>query len=129
MRKIIIYLLFLIFTQNLLADDIKNIYVNRTVFDIIDVKYTIPVNEAKSLIMRDLWRSTNGIVCSIDVITAKKPLYTQTSGTFECKTPEGYKAQIGFNCSQHTNRENSQYMFFGLVGKKENIGNFYVWCE
>jgi hypothetical protein len=74
----------------------------------------------------NVWRSAGGIDCSATVYSSED---RKLSGTYECKTPEGYKAQISFDCSKNNNQDSSAYLFFGLVGAKGNNGNFYVWCE
>jgi hypothetical protein len=48
-----------------------------------------------------VWRSLGGIHCSAKLIGNEGNEERPFGGTYECKTPEGYKAQISFDCSKN----------------------------
>lgn len=90
-----------------------------------EVQHTVLPYPDSGLLTKEVWRSPAGIMCLISAV----PTAIGSYGTFECKSQEGYKAQISFDCSVNASRDSSAYLFFGLVGKAGNNRNFYVWCE
>tara|TARA_R110000868_G_scaffold405738_1_gene685493 strand:- start:607 stop:984 length:378 start_codon:yes stop_codon:yes gene_type:complete len=119
-------LAFLLLTAKSLASDISSVHIVRITNGDINQEIILPFGESKSLMLNEVWRSPVGIVCRASAYEQKIGL---PKGAFECESKEGYKAQIGLDCSQHKNKKTSAYLFFGLIGKFDNIGNFYVWCE
>lgn len=127
MHKIILTIIVLLFPVGLQAKDQIDLNTIRSVNHETKKHNKIPINLKSELVqIQEIWRSSEGINCSATILKQKKGL---PKGTFECITAEGYKAQIDVDCSIHTSQENSAYLFFGLVGKAENTGNFYLWCE
>jgi len=102
------------------------LYIKKTISDEETLyKFNFP---DKSIFVEfySVWKSASGIDCSARLVGNGD---RTPSGIYECKTPEGYKAQIPFDCSKNNNQDSGAYLFFGLVGAKGNNGNFYVWCE
>ena len=136
MKLIKAVIILLIFSSSIYASNEMShpstIYIKKTISDEETLyKFNFP---DKSILRKtnifwetyNVWRSTGGIDCSATVYSTED---RKLSGTYECKTPEGYKAQISFDCSKNNNQDSSAYLFFGLVGAEGNNGNFYVWCE
>ncbi|MBV2131162.1 hypothetical protein [Arsukibacterium indicum] len=126
MNKLLIIWIVLLVSNVLNASEINNIHVVRSVDGEIDQEIVLPFNEAESIILKEVWRSPVGIFCKTTVLNQDAGL---AKGSFECQNKDGYKAQISIDCSLNNSKENSAYLFFGLVGAPENIGNFYVWCK
>ena len=106
-----------------------SLYIKKTISDEETLyKFNFP-DEPVFFAPYSVWRSARGIVCSARLIGNEGNEDRPSGGTYECKTPEGYKAQISFDCSKNNNQDSSAYLFFGLVGAEGNNGNFYVWCE
>ena len=116
-------LLFLFLSNQALGNE-KNVHVVRAAVDEIQGKYIIPITP-KEYNYKTVWRSPNGIACSISLFTRSDG----ASGAYECITPDKYKAQVVLDCSINTSRETAVYLFFGQIGDAEEVGNFYVWCE
>jgi len=123
----VLMLIILIFSSVLIAKDVQKVQIVRSVDMKDQVLFSIPVNSSDySITTKDVWRSSNGIKCIVKLFKAEKG---KAGVNFECNTREGYKAQVSVDCTKNTNRENSMYLFFGSVGKAEDFGNFYIWCE
>ncbi len=88
-------------------------------------KFNFP-DKSRFVEFYSVWKSARGIDCTVSLLSNGEGT---PFGSFECETPEGYKAQISYDCSKNKNQDSSAYLFFGLVGAKGNNGNFYVWCE
>lgn len=126
MNKLLIALFALLVSNALNAFELNGIHILRSTNGEVDQEIVLPFGESKSIILKEAWRSPVGIVCKASAFEQNVGL---AKGTFECENKEGYKAQISIDCSSNNSKETSAYLFFGLVGKFENIGNFYVWCE
>jgi len=121
------YLISLLFiSTRLFAGGTLNVNVIRSVHDDIQAQYVIPFSNSQAELGKSVWRSPNGIVCTVSLVPQLKGL---PIGVFECVTPEKYKAQIAFNCTRNINKQTSAYLFFGKIGDYETFGNFYVWCD
>ncbi|AZZ92571.1 hypothetical protein EUZ85_18315 [Hahella sp. KA22] len=107
-----------------LAEEITGVNVARYLNEREESLVRIPFGELENVILKEVWRSPGGIVCKISLYGV-----VQLQGTFECESKEGYKAQIGVNCLENLSKESSAYLFFGLVGESQNVGNFYIWCN
>jgi hypothetical protein len=111
------------------ANDLKSptlVYIKKTIAGNETIsKFQVP-NKEIFVERNDFWRSKLGIECTAMLVATGIP---PLSGTFECKAPEGYNAQIVFDCSKNYSEKTGAYLFFGLVGAEGNNGNFYVWCE
>lgn len=108
------------------ALEVSSVHVVRSTEGEINQEVVLHFDQSTPLILKEAWRSPSGIVCKVTAYEQNDGL---PKGTFECESQEGYKAQIALDCSQHNSKETSAYLFFGLVGKFENAGNFYVWCQ
>jgi hypothetical protein len=108
------------------ASDVKSIHIERRDIGETLGKFVLPVAiEGKGYISEEVWRSPKGIACTVSLFEHS----SQDRGTFECVSPERYKAQVALDCSANTSPETAVYLFFGKVSSENEVGNFYVWCE
>ena len=119
--------LLVIFSLNCItyAGEVREIHVERRDIGEVLGKYVLPVSmRGKGYISKEIWRSPKGIVCTVSLFEHS----SKTDGTFECVSPENYKAQIALDCAVNSNSKTAVYMFFGMIGDGREVGNFYVWC-
>lgn len=107
------------------AKDVSKIHVERRDIGETLGEFVLPVNiEGKGYVSKEVWRSPKGIVCTVSLFE-----HNDFKGTFECVSPERYKAQVALDCSANSSSETAVYLFFGKVSSENEVGNFYVWCE
>jgi hypothetical protein len=108
------------------ASNVKSIHVERRDIGETLGKFVLPVAiKGAGYISKEVWRSPIGIRCTVSLFEQS----SQYKGTFECVSPERYKAQVALDCSANSSPESGVYLFFGKVGSEIEVGNFYVWCE
>jgi hypothetical protein len=108
------------------AKGVKSVHVERRDIGETLGKFVLPVAiEGKGYISKEVWRSPKGIVCTVSLFEHS----SQNRGTFECVSPELYKAQVALDCSDNFSAETAVYLFFGKVNSEGEVGNFYIWCE
>jgi len=105
---------------------VTNTIIESTLLEGSQAKFVMPIEKNQNVLNRESWSSPNGIICSASLIRQAEEL---VDGSFEYVSQEGYGAQITIDCSNNISRETASFLFFGIVGDKENVGNFYVWCE
>ncbi|MVF14998.1 hypothetical protein FT643_23015 [Ketobacter sp. MCCC 1A13808] len=125
--KFILFLSLFVTSFICYADGVKEIHIERRDIGEILGKSVLPVNiDGKGYVSKEVWRSPKGIYCSVSLFEQnKKP----DVGTFECKSTEGFKAQVSIDCAINKNSEMAVYLFFGRVNYEGENSNFYVWCE
>lgn len=126
MKQRVLFLLGCLVSQQAFANDPRNIYIERR--DIGESLGTIvlPMDiKGKGYISKEIWRSPKGIKCTVSLFEHSN----RAGGTFECESPEGYKAQVALNCALNNSSETAVYLFFGKVNSEGEASNFYVWCE
>jgi hypothetical protein len=114
----------MLFTNHTFAT-VKNVHIIRTDFGDTLGTYIFPIT-ANSYNSKSVWRSPKGIDCSISLFNQANG---SASGSYECITLEGYKAQVSVDCAMNKSQDTAVYLFFGKAGDAAEIGNFYVWCE
>lgn len=111
---------------NAVASDVRSIHVERRDIGETLGKFVLPIAiEGMGYISKEVWRSPKGIACTVSLFEHS----SQNTGTFECISPERYKAQVALDCSANSSAETAVYLFFGKVSSEGEVGNFYVWCE
>lgn len=126
MRSRLLFLVFVSLSVHVSAGDVKSIHVERRDIGESLGKFVLPVDiKGKGYISKEVWRSPKGIKCTASLFEHSK----ENQGTFECVSPEKYKAQVALDCSENHSPETAVYLFFGNVSSDNEVSNFYVWCE
>ena len=126
MRLRVFFLVLVSLSLHVSAGEVKNIHVERKDIGESLGTFVLPVDiKGKGYISKEVWRSPKGISCTVALFEHSK----ESRGTFECVSPEQYKAQVALDCSQNSSSETAVYLFFGKVSSENEVGNFYVWCE
>tara|TARA_R110001592_G_scaffold210442_3_gene461937 strand:- start:1265 stop:1621 length:357 start_codon:yes stop_codon:yes gene_type:complete len=108
------------------AADTEEVHVERRGIGETLGKFVFPlVVKGKGYISMEVWRSPKGIACSVSFFESSGV----DGGTFECVSPDRFKAQVVLDCSANNSSETAVYLFFGNVASADEVGNFYVWCE
>jgi hypothetical protein len=125
--KLIIFIGLLVASSISNAEGVKEVHVERRDIGEVLGKIVLPADiHRKGYVKKEVWRSPKGIYCSVALFEkSKKP----EVGTFECKSKEGFKAQVSLDCSKNKSSETAVYLFFGQVNYEGENSNFYVWCE
>ena len=129
MKKYITVMFLVAISAKTFAGDSTNVNIIRSIEGKTQAKYVIPFSSSEAEFDKNVWRSPGGIECSVSLVPQTKG---PPKGTFDCRTPENYQAEIDFDCSKNNSKDTSAYMFFGQRGdpnSADSIGNFYVWCE
>ena len=126
MRLIFLFFVLAGINSHVVANDVKSIHVERRDIGETLGKFVLPVAiEGKGYISKEVWRSPKGIACTVSLFEHS----SENKGTFECVSPERYKAQVALDCSVNYSADTAVYLFFGKVSSENEVGNFYVWCE
>jgi hypothetical protein len=77
------------------------LYIKKTISDEETLyKFNFP-DESVFVEIYSVWSSARGIDCSATLFGNEGNEDRPFGGSYECKTPEGYKAQISFDCSKN----------------------------
>ncbi|WP_210396208.1 hypothetical protein [Motiliproteus sediminis] len=126
MRSRLLLLMLVGLSIHVPAGVVKSIHVERRDIGESLGKFVLPVDiKGKGYISKEVWRSPKGIKCTASLFEHSK----KNKGTFECVSPEQYKAQVALDCSENHSAETAVYLFFGKVSSDSEVGNLYVWCE
>ena len=126
MRVLLVILVLSGLSVPALAGEVREIHVERRDIGEVLGEFVLPVDiDGKGYISREVWRSPGGIACSVSLFEHS----SEDAGTFECVSPERYKAQVALDCAANSSRDTAVYLFFGMVANENEVGNFYVWCE
>ena len=123
--KLLIALALLGLSVSVICQDTVSVNVTRNKHDENPQTNSVEFSlQASNYHVATIWRTPKNIVCTVELWGSN-----EVEGSFTCQSPENYKAQIIFDCTNHKSQESAAYLFFGVLNQKDESGNFYVWCE